>query len=110
MPPVVFELLIFAAMALILITQVIVPAITSAPLFPIFRLKHQVRSVEDARRDLQAARLESDASRDRIIAHRIRNAIQKEENRAWESEKTGESQAASAVADTAEQRQAGDQE
>ena len=61
MHPVFFEVVIFALIVVVAVTQVILPTIANAPLFPSFRFKRHHRKILDAQDAIEEARLEAAA-------------------------------------------------
>ena len=82
MTPVVFESIIFALLALLALTQVIIPAWRGMPLFPCFRLRSNWGKLDDAQADVMSAEREAEIeTRKRLAAH-LRK--QKETHTPWQ--------------------------
>ncbi len=60
------EGLLFALLAIFLVTQVIIPAVLNAPLFPGMRFRSHLRRLDEARAEREASRLDADIARERI--------------------------------------------
>ena len=78
MHPITFEIIIFMFWALILGTQIIIPALRGRPLFPIKRLWKQEASLQDAKTDVIEAQMEVETIAERRRAEVIRKANQKQ--------------------------------
>lgn len=72
MHPITFEIIIFMLWALILGTQIIIPALRGRPLWPIKRLWKQEVSLEDAKADVEVAEYEYASQAERRRAESIR--------------------------------------
>jgi hypothetical protein len=79
------EVLMFLAIAAIVLAQVIVPALRDEPLFPWFRYRHLYREREQARRARHEARLREEAAIEWRAAYREQDATVKESTQ-WPSE------------------------
>ena len=78
----VFELLLFLAIAAVVFTQVIVPALRDQPLFPWIRYRHLYRERAKARAARYEARLSDQAASEWRAAYREQDATTKEST-AW---------------------------
>ena len=74
----IFEMLIFLAIAVLVLSQVIVPAISDEPLFPWFRYRHLYRERAKARAARHEARLSEQAASEWRAAYREQDATTKE--------------------------------
>jgi hypothetical protein len=82
-----FELLMFLAIAALVIWQVIVPALRDEPLFPWFRYRHLYRERARARAARHEARLNELAATEWRAAYREQDATMKESSQ-WPSSDT----------------------
>ncbi len=78
----IFELLLFLAVAALILLQVIVPALRDQPLFPWFRYRHLYRERARARAARYEARLREEAATEWRAAYRDQDATTKEST-AW---------------------------
>lgn len=73
MHPVVIEAIVFAAIVFVAVTQVILPALIGAPLFPSVRFRKASAVLDEAKADTQVAELHTEIKRERKLARSIRN-------------------------------------
>lgn len=68
MHPVIFEAFAFAMIALLIVTQAILPAVRNEPMFPWFRFRRLFKRLDDAKAVRVARSIEADIRRERLRA------------------------------------------